>query len=179
MRWSDILGHGGRVKVYSGLIGHAAGVRLTRHPVSVEPAEGQASSGAWPASAAAFPFRRPRPGWNPQGRVWPPPITKGEPAGNQPLGLEAVRDLVQVHGLVLERHRRSVKMLSRQRPLPSMEIATPASLSTEVNSRLVKPAAVFGVEVLASTPDTLRSRPWACDTERIDSHGAAGIDGSS
>ena len=30
-----------------------------------------------------------------------------------------------------------MKMLSMHRPLPSMEMATPASLSTEVNSGLV------------------------------------------
>ena len=30
-----------------------------------------------------------------------------------------------------------MKMLSRHRPLPSMEMATPESLSTEVNSWLV------------------------------------------
>ena len=35
---------------------------LTRLSVLVEPAEGQASGGAWPASAAAVLFRRPRPG---------------------------------------------------------------------------------------------------------------------
>ena len=30
-----------------------------------------------------------------------------------------------------------MKMLSRQQPLPSTEMATPESMSTEVNSRLV------------------------------------------
>ena len=36
-----------------------------------------------------------------------------------------------------ERQRRSMKMLSMQRPLPSMEMAKPAFLSTAVNSTLV------------------------------------------
>ena len=41
---------------------------LTRLPVPIEPAEGQASGGAQHATLSAFLCRRPRPGWSPPGR---------------------------------------------------------------------------------------------------------------
>src|SRR4051812_18723526 len=46
------------------------------------------------------------------------------------------------------RHSRSMKMLSRKRPLPSMLMATPCSASTPVNGEL---AALIGVEDLGPT----------------------------
>ena len=67
---------------------------LTGLAVAIEPAEEQASRSAWSTCAAAFLFRRPRLRWSPQGSLWPPPIINGEPARNQPLSLEAVRELV-------------------------------------------------------------------------------------
>ena len=43
-----------------------------------------------------------------------------------------------------------MKMLSMHRPLPSMEMATPESLSTEVNSMAGELAALVGVEDLGT-----------------------------
>lgn len=66
-------------------------------------------------------------------------VVKRHPPGNHLLGLEAVREFMQVDGLVLEgaRHRRSMKMLPMHWPVRSMEKATPESLCIEVSSRLV------------------------------------------
>ena len=50
----------------------------------------------------------------------------------------ATGEVVQVDGLALDRaQRRSLRISLVRRLLPSMEFATPASVSTKENSRLV------------------------------------------
>lgn len=79
-----------------GLLLFSGGGRVGCLAVPVEPAEGQASDGAWPASPAAFFSVGLGQDGGTQGRVWAAPIIKSEPSGNQPLGCEAVRECVQV-----------------------------------------------------------------------------------
>ncbi len=72
-------------------------------------------------------------------------VVEVDPLADDPFGLEAVGQVVQVDRLVFERPPEalddraagSAARLSMQRPRPSMEIATPASLSTLVKSALV------------------------------------------
>ena len=69
LTWSHFVGQvGGRAKVY--FIGESMPPEscLTRRAVLVEPAEGQASGGAQPASPSAFLCRRSRSGWSPPRR---------------------------------------------------------------------------------------------------------------
>src|SRR5208282_3320490 len=50
---------------------------------------------------------------------------------------ERLRSQHTTSSYLIERHRRSMKMLSMKRPRPSIEIATPAASSLPVNAALV------------------------------------------
>ena len=74
-----------------------------------------------------------------QGEMGPLGVVETHPFADDPLGLEAVGELMQVDGLILERAPQALNedVVHAERPRPSMEIATPASFSVPLKSKLV------------------------------------------
>jgi hypothetical protein len=70
------------------------------------------------------------------GSVWALVVVEGDPAPDGNFGLRPWLPSVQItHSYFRDRQRRSMKMLSRQRPLPSIEIRVPTRFKRSVQTK--------------------------------------------